>query len=110
MNVYRISPPVNCTWSDWTWHSCSKSCGGGTQNGTRTISTPARYGGSECTGQSTTSKSCNSEVCPKSKYHVMTVGYAAAGYPPCQFYSLSPSEHPLPTCLENLCQKDINIG
>ena len=44
----------------------------------------------------------------------MTVGdfveHGADSYPPCQFYSLSPSEHPLPTCLENLCQKDINIG
>merc|ERR1712066_928559 len=64
MNVYEIAPSVNCTWSNWTWSSCSKSCGSGTQNGTRTISQPAMYGGSECTGPSSESKSCNPEVCP----------------------------------------------
>ena len=56
---------VNCTWSDWTWDSCSKSCGNGTQNGSRTISQSAMNGGSECSGPSADSQSCNSHICPK---------------------------------------------
>jgi len=64
MNVYQIAPKVNCTWSDWTWENCSKSCGGGNQNGTRTVAQPAKYGGRECEGSTTASQSCNSQECP----------------------------------------------
>ena len=55
---------VNCSWSDWTWGNCSAPCGGGTQNGTRRVTQPAQHGGSECTGLSTATQSCNSEECP----------------------------------------------
>ena len=55
---------VNCTWSDWTWDSCSKSCGNGTQNATRTIAEPAAHGGIACTGPSSDTRSCNPDVCP----------------------------------------------
>jgi len=64
MNVYQIAPIVNCTWSDWTWQNCSKLCGGGNQNGTRTVAQPAKYGGMECEGSTTASQSCNSQECP----------------------------------------------
>lgn len=64
MNVYQIAPTVNCTWSDWTWDTCSKSCGNGTQNGTRMVAQPAEHGGSECTGSTTATQSCNSHECP----------------------------------------------
>ena len=56
--------PKNCLWSDWTWESCTATCGGGIQNGTRTVAQPAENGGSECTGPSTSTQSCNSEKCP----------------------------------------------
>merc|ERR1712061_290625 len=56
--------PVDCTWSDWTWSNCSKTCGNGTQNGTRTISQAAQHGGSSCTGSSTSTQSCNTDACP----------------------------------------------
>ena len=56
--------PKNCLWSDWTWESCSATCGGGIQNGTRTVAQPAEYGGSECTGPSTSTQRCNTEDCP----------------------------------------------
>ena len=55
---------VNCTWGNWTWESCSKTCGlNGTQNGTRTISQPAKYGGTECEGPSTDIQNCNLTEC-----------------------------------------------
>ena len=55
---------VDCIWTDWTWGSCSKTCGGGTQSGTRAISQAAKNGGNDCTGSSTTTRSCNPHACP----------------------------------------------
>ena len=38
--------PVNCVVSPWAgWPSCSKTCGGGAQTTTRSVTTPAKYGG-----------------------------------------------------------------
>ena len=60
---YFFSLLVNCTWSDWTWSDCSKSCDNGTQNGTRTIDQAAMHGGIECTGPSEKMQSCNTQMC-----------------------------------------------
>ncbi len=56
--------PVDCVVSDWSEFSeCSKSCGGGTQTRTRTISVKPENGGKECPVL-TESKVCNTESCP----------------------------------------------
>ena len=55
--------PVDCQWSAWSWGTCSKSCGGGTQTGSRTISQQALNGGKACTGDSTTTQGCNAHSC-----------------------------------------------
>ena len=55
---------VDCTWDDWAWESCSKPCGNGVQNGTRTISQPAEHGGNNCTGPYTDTRNCNLTACP----------------------------------------------
>ena len=54
--------PVDCQWSDWS--SCSKTCGLGQV--TRTIKTPARNGGEECSGSRT--KSCSLGDCQGKHY------------------------------------------
>ena len=58
-----IVDPVNCEWSAWSWGTCSATCGGGTQSGSRTISQEAANGGTECTGETTTTQPCNTESC-----------------------------------------------
>ena len=50
---------VNCSLSDWG--ACSESCGSGTQTRTKT---EAQNGGTDCTGDVTVERSCNSHVCP----------------------------------------------
>ena len=61
-----ILDPVDCKWSAWTWGTCSVTCGGGTQSGTRTKTQQASNGGTACTGGDTTTRSCNTETCPGS--------------------------------------------
>jgi hypothetical protein len=56
--------PVDCKMSDWTqWGACSKTCGGGTQTRTRTVTTPAANGGVACPALTDTSN-CNVQPCP----------------------------------------------
>merc|ERR1712241_478289 len=55
--------PVNCEWSDWSWGTCSVTCGGGTQSGSRTVSQEAANGGTDCTGETTATQPCNTESC-----------------------------------------------
>ena len=59
-----INDAVNCEWSDYSWGECDKSCGGGTQTGERHYSQLAENGGQECTGETTTTQSCNEQECP----------------------------------------------
>jgi len=54
--------PVDCVVSNWgNWTTCSKTCGNGTQTRTRTIVSPAQFGGS-CVSTSET-QSCNTQCC-----------------------------------------------
>eukprot|EP00121_Abeoforma_whisleri_P013494 Awhi_evm1s12450 len=57
---------VNGKWSAWTSvHSCTKSCGTGTQTMSRSCTNPTPVGtGSSCEGLPTKSASCNSQTCP----------------------------------------------
>ena len=57
--------PVDCKLSDWSnWSGCSKTCGGGTQTRTRSITTPAKNGGAACNGPPQEQQSCNTTACP----------------------------------------------
>jgi hypothetical protein len=57
-------PPQDCVVSDWTYTSaCNVSCGGGIANGTRTVVTPAAYGGAACPALSSTEAPCNTQPC-----------------------------------------------
>lgn len=56
--------PSDCKWTGWsTWATCSKNCGGGVQERTRTISKEKECGG-KCVGTSSTSQECNTHLCP----------------------------------------------
>ena len=55
---------VNCEWSNYSWKSCSKSCGGGVMHGTRTILQEASNGGHPCIGDYQATRVCNTEPCP----------------------------------------------
>ncbi len=56
--------PVNCEMNDWSgWSACSKTCGGGLMNRTRTVKTAPLNGGTACP-PSTESSTCNNQECP----------------------------------------------
>jgi hypothetical protein len=55
--------PINCVLGEWSqWSSCSAPCGGGTQTRTRTVVTPAAFGGTPCGALSET-QACNTQLC-----------------------------------------------
>lgn len=56
--------PVDCKVSEWNvWTACDKECGTGKQSRSRTVTTPAAYGGEECPvlGEE---EECNRNPCP----------------------------------------------
>ena len=56
---------VHGGWSSWTYGSCSKTCGNGTQTLTRRCNNPTPdCGGNNCVGLSTTQYICNDKCCP----------------------------------------------
>lgn len=60
--------PVDCVVSDWSeWGTCSATCGGGTQTRTRTVVTPAAFGGAPCPAMSEY-QSCNTQPCEDPGY------------------------------------------
>ena len=56
---------VDGQWSNWTnWTTCSKTCGTGQQQRTRTCSNPPpAHGGNQCTGQAQETQDCNTHSC-----------------------------------------------
>jgi len=58
--------PVNCV-GDWgNWGGCSKTCGGGKQSRTYTVTTSAKHGGAACprTNGAVEQQDCNTHSCP----------------------------------------------
>ena len=57
--------PVSCIWGGWEqWSSCSRTCGGGTRQRTRTVQQAAQHGGPPCLGQSSQNENCQTNACP----------------------------------------------
>ena len=58
-----MSISVDCSWNSWhSWNSCTKSCGGGTKQRTRT-SNNAVCGGAACIGYAVEQTDCNTHCC-----------------------------------------------
>ncbi|XP_048584536.1 uncharacterized protein LOC5510519 isoform X1 [Nematostella vectensis] len=58
--------PVNGGWSEFSeWTKCTKTCGGGKQERTRTCTNPSpSNGGKDCVGDAKEEKDCNTDKCP----------------------------------------------
>ena len=55
---------TDCKMSEWTpWTECTKPCGGGKQQRTRSVETPAANGGAECPS-AMEEQACNTQACP----------------------------------------------
>ncbi|CAJ1459864.1 unnamed protein product [Effrenium voratum] len=57
-------PPVNCElhlWDEWT--RCSRDCGGGQRERSRTVKTAPKHGGQPCETDLTTVEPCNEQPC-----------------------------------------------
>ena len=61
---HLIHNVVDCEWNDWKVGDCTKSCGEGTRNYTRTEKVSAAYGGKKCDGPALMEKFCNIQDCP----------------------------------------------
>ena len=54
----------DCVWGPWSsWLLCSKTCGGGTSNRSRTKTKIEQFGGT-CSELGSDSKHCNTHSCP----------------------------------------------
>ena len=73
--IFNIHVSVNCQWSPWSKQGlCSKSCGGGSQQFTRSKTVSEKNGGS-CSGSSQKFEPCNTQSCPsKFMNHILTYG------------------------------------
>ena len=60
---------VHGGWSRWSgWGPCSKSCGTGSQERSRSCTQPApKYGGKSCPGTAGEKRMCNKQACPGKK-------------------------------------------
>ena len=65
---------TDCKWSAWgQWASCSKTCGNGLQERTRTVVAYAKNGGKACVGSKKDSKLCNNGACKGIKTYYATL-------------------------------------
>ncbi|XP_061184989.1 SCO-spondin-like [Saccostrea echinata] len=58
--------PIDGGYTDWSdWDLCSVTCGGGSQNRSRSCTNPMpQYGGADCTGDGEEHQDCNTQNCP----------------------------------------------
>ena len=66
VRIYTAPAPINCIGEFVNTGDCSKTCGGGIQTKTYTITTPAQYGGTSCPNLNgdTQTQPCNTQPCP----------------------------------------------
>ena len=57
---------AQCEWNKWQNGTCSKTCGAGFRNSTRTVKTTGANGRQKCVGSHTIIESCNIQECPGS--------------------------------------------
>ncbi|XP_046560771.1 A disintegrin and metalloproteinase with thrombospondin motifs adt-1-like, partial [Haliotis rubra] len=56
--------PIDGVYGEWSsWGACSDTCGGGTQDRTRSCTAP-KYGGVDCLGPAVDTMACNTNHCP----------------------------------------------
>ena len=64
-NKYLLYCLVDCVWGAYgQWTDCSADCGTGTQTRTRSEATTAAHGGTDCVGDATETRDCNTHHCP----------------------------------------------
>ncbi|KAJ8315426.1 hypothetical protein KUTeg_007576 [Tegillarca granosa] len=63
--------PIDGAWTSWgSWGSCTVTCGGGTQERSRSCTNPSpQYGGADCPGNTTDRTDCNTQICIN--YHLI---------------------------------------
>ena len=81
MSIYLIL--VDGGWDDWTkWATCSVTCGGGSQNRSRTCTNPVpQYGGADCVGAEGENQDCNTHNCPSMLIYNQTLVLGLVLYP-----------------------------
>jgi hypothetical protein len=64
-NTQACPVPINCVGSWSGWSTCDKTCGGGTQSRTYTVTTAAQNGGTYCTvpNGARETQACNTQAC-----------------------------------------------
>lgn len=59
-----VKCPIDGEWGQWSdWSDCSRTCAGGFSDRTRACKGPF-YGGRDCDGDNTETKTCNESPCP----------------------------------------------
>ena len=61
---------VHCQWNDWVNGTCSKTCGAGVQNNTRTKHVE-EFNGGTCTGKFWEVLECEVQPCPSNAVHLI---------------------------------------
>ena len=60
---------IDCEWHPWSfWEECSRTCGGGERQKTRSVRVQEQHGGAVCSGNNTEKESCNNHPCRKFQY------------------------------------------
>lgn len=75
---------TTCQWSEWSWSTCSSTCGNSVRTGTRAAETRAAVNSttpSPCNGPNTTTQSCPLVCCPDAQGYCEWEPWAACDQP-----------------------------
>lgn len=64
--LYETYILAYCEWNNWQNGTCSKTCGAGIRNSTRTVKNTGKNVRQKCVGSHTIIESCNIQECPGS--------------------------------------------